>query len=347
MSTELEFVSKQKSQVEEQLKPKSFTYLPEEGLQGEDIPSHVLWENIKVESVQISFRSPLKFKEIFNAETCEISDNNILVKKAELEGYIGLLFESSKVSALEVVVPVEFLIFQENGDVIKERKMIKLFRPELKVEIPTDTVILNPDTGFVKGRIRIKNIGRGTLLIRISATEDSPIKLETPPDQREFAEKFEEDLVQEMSKLAEDFPQFQAVFDEMLEWENKDFLEISTEERNKLVEYFSKLANVLASNRTLLERFVEGYAKAFAKNTELIEAVRKVITIYETMVSKDILLVNPLDEIVLAEKKERIALKILQTDRVFDKYEEIKLPNIELASSGAVRVPIYRLFDWR
>jgi len=335
------------SQVEDQFKTKSFIYLPSEGLQGEDIPSHILWENVKVESIQVSFHSPLKVKEIFNAEAWEIHDNDIVVKKVELDGYIGLSFESSKVSALEVVVPVEYLIYLSNGDVIRETKEIKLFRPELEIKVLTKEITFNPSTGFVRGRIGIKNIGRGLLIMHISTTEDSPTELETPPDELEFAEKFVSDLYEELYELAKEFPQFHPLVDEMVEWEEKDFMEFSAEERDKFSEYMNKLTSVLASDRKLLQGFTEAYAKTFARNTELIEAVRKFIRVYESLVSKDILLINPFEEVVLTGKKAEIVLEISQTDRVLDKYEDITLPKIELTSSQAVRVPIYRLFEWR
>jgi len=320
-------------------------YLPNEGLQGEDIPSHILWENVNVESVQISFLSPLKFKEIFNVESWEIYDNDIIVKKVELDGYVGLLFESNKVSDLEVVIPVKYLINLSDGNVIRKTKEIRLFRPQLKTEIRTKEIIITK-TGYVKGRLRIKNIGRGTIVMHISTTEDSPIKLETPPEHREFAEKFVSDLLEEMTNLAEEFPQFRLVLDEMTKWETKNLLELSAKERDEFAEYITRMANILGSDKNLLQKFIEAYARALARNTELIEAVKKVIEIYESMVSKDILLINPFDEIVLTGKKDEITLQISQTDKVFDIYEDITLPKIQLVSSRECRLPIYRLFEW-
>ena len=332
--------------LEKQTKPGSFIYLPEEGLQGEDIPSHILWENAKAEHIQVSFCPPLKFKEIFNAESYEIRDNDIIVKKVELEGYLGLSFETSKVSDLEVAVPVKYLVHLSDGDVIEELKMIKLFKPQLEIKVLTKEITIRPETGFVKGRIGIRNIGRGTLIISISTAEDSSRKLETPPGYREFAEKFLSDVLEELSKLGKEFPQFQPLLDEMVKWETEELMELSDEERDEFREYINKLGNALASDKNLLQGFVEAYAKAFAKNSEFIEAVRKFVKVYESLVSKDILLVNPFDEVTLTRENNEIALEISQTDRVFDAYDDILLPKIELISSQPVKVPAYKLFDW-
>ena len=333
-------------ELKDRFKTRLFIYLPNEGLQGENIPSHMLWENAKAEYIQVSFKPPLKFKEIFNVEAYEIHDNEIIIKKLELEGYVGLSFESSKISDLEVVIPVEYSIHLQSGDVIKEVKKIKLFRPQLETKISTKEITITSETGFIKGRVGISNIGRGTLIMGISATEDSPIKPQTPPQHREFAERFESDLLEELSKLAKEFSQFQPIFEKMLEWEKEDLLELSDEEKDEFLEYTNKLAKVLGSDKSLLQRFVEAYAKAFARNTELIEAVRKFIAVYESLVSKDILLINPFDEVVLTGKKNEIILQISQTDRVFDTYEDITLPKIELVSSRPAKVEVYRLFDW-
>jgi hypothetical protein len=339
-------ISKEKLQTKKLYEPKSLVYLPKEGLQGEDIPSHILWENIKVESVQISFHSPLKFKEVFNAESWEKHKNEVIVKKVELDGYIGLSFESSKVSDLEVIVPVKYLINLLDGNIIEETRQIKLFRPQLKLEVRAKPITITAKTGFVRDRIKIKNIGRGILIMHISTEKNSLTKIETPPEQREFAEKFLSDLIEELSNLAKKFPQFQSVLDDVPKWETRDILELSQEERDEFIEYIKRMAEVLASDRDLLLGFMNAYGKALARNSELIEAVKRVIRLYESLVSKDLLLINPFDEITLTGKKVEIAFKISQTDKIFDVYKDIKLPKIELTSDKEVKIPIYRLFEW-
>lgn len=329
------------------VKLRSFIYLPKEGLQGEDIPSHILWENAKAEHIRVSFRPPLKCKDVFNVKDYEVKDNEITIKRLEMEGYIGLLFESSKVSKLDVLVPVKYLVYLSNGKMIEDVREIRLFKPQLNVSVPEKLEVkIDSKTGFVRGRIGIRNVGRGTLLLAITATEDSPIELVTPPEHREFAEKFVSDLLKELSKLATGFPHFQPILDETIEWEKKDLMEISDKERDKYVQYINRLANTLAGDKNLLQGFVEAYAKAAAKHSEFIEAVKKFVRIYESMVSRDMLLINPLDDLVLQEGGDKVILKISQTDKVLDEYEDIQLPEIRIVSSGPIKVPIYKLFDW-
>jgi hypothetical protein len=48
--------------LKDQVKTSVFMYLPNEGLQGENIPSYMLWKNAKAEYIQVSF---MKFDDIF------------------------------------------------------------------------------------------------------------------------------------------------------------------------------------------------------------------------------------------------------------------------------------------
>ena len=88
----------------------------------------------------------------------------------------------------------------------------------------------------------------------------------------------------------------------------------------------NRFATTLANDKELLQGFVESYAKAATKNSEYIEAIRRVVKILESMVSYDIFLTNPLDEIVLDGKSKEILLEIAQTDKVFGEYDDIILP---------------------
>jgi hypothetical protein len=346
MSSKSELVLAEQSLKVARMLPRQDFYLPNEGLQGETIPSYILWENMKVDSVRVTFHSPLKFKEVFNAGSWEINDDNIVVKNVELDGYIGLSFESVRVTELEVIVPVEYTIYASNGELVKETRKIKLFRPELEIKTKAEKMIVDPSTGFIRGRIGVKNIGRGVLILHVSTTKGSSVKIQTPPEHRDFAEKFRADLIMELKNLAKDFPQFRSALKEMLAWDKKEFQELSAEERNKFAEFLNKMARALASDKNLLRGFIEAYSKALAKNSELIEMVRRVINVYESLVSKDILLINPLDEVVLTGKKGEIALTISQTDKVFGTYDDIRLPKFEITSSSEIKLPIHKLFVW-
>ncbi|WNZ29985.1 MAG: hypothetical protein IAX21_03765 [Candidatus Bathyarchaeota archaeon] len=325
---------------------KKEVYLPSEGLQGEDIPSHLLWENTNVKSIEIQYQHPLIFKEIFNAASYEEKDGYLVVDKIEWDGYIGLTFSSKKITELEKTIPVKYILNLPNGQAIEVIKKINLFRPQLEIKVPSKKININSSTGFIKGRIDIRNVGRGTLIIQVATKDDSPTKLLTPPEHREFLQKFEADVLQELSNLTEPFPEFAPILEEMQRWDRMDFLELKEQDKKELVDYMNKMTGVLADNKKLLLGFLNAYAKALAKNSELLEAVRRVVTLYDSLVSKNIFLINPFDEITIEGKKATVKLTISQTDKLFDEYEDIQLETIEIESSGEYKLPVYRLFSW-
>jgi len=327
-------------------KPEYFVYLPQEGLQGEDIPSYILWENGKIGKVELSFQPPLKLAEIFNAKSSEKGDCTAIVHEVKLDGYVGFSFKTSKVDPIEVESKVEFILHMVDGKTVNETKNIMLFKPKLDVKLLTTNVEIDPRTGYVKGRIKIRNSGRGVIMMKVAETEDSPLKVETPPEQREFAAKFAEDIKEEMSKITEEFPLFKSVWERMLCWDAKEFIELTAEERTEFGKFITDLATTLASDKRLLQSFIEGYSKALAKNTELVERIRKIITVYESLVSKDLLLINPLDEVTLPDESGELILTIEYTDRVFHIYDDVIIPNIQISGSQGQKFPIYKLFEW-
>ena len=330
----------------ELVKPRVLVYLPGEGLQGEEIPSYVLWENLKVKSIRIDFHPPLAIKGVFNVASFEEKEGAIIAKGFEVGEYLGLSFTSQKVEDKEVRLPVEFDLELENGEIRKEMKSVTLFRPQIGVTSPRQSKIaFDSRTHFVRGRIRIRNIGRGVMLTKIVSADDSPIQIETPPEHVEYAEKINANIEEELGKVADGFPLFRPYWEQMLIWSEKDPIELNPEEREKLLIFFNDLGKVLAGNKKLLLSFVEAYAKALARNIEIIERIKLMIKLYETSVTMNILLTNPFDEVVLTKEKEFLVLKIEHTDSVLNKYDDVML-KVEVSGEPGAKIPLYQLFEW-
>lgn len=323
-------------------------YLPREGLQGELIPSFILWEDMDVEVISISYKSPLNLKEVYNSESWNDSDNNLIVKSVEHEGYLGLLFDSHKVSTVIEDINVEYLFQLPNNESISETKSIQLFRPQLSIEKIPKRIVCNTDTMFVRNRIKIKNIGKGTLIIRISTEDDSQIKIVTPPEQQDFVDKFESDFKYEMSLLAVEFPFFQSLNEQFIAWNKRirDFEEISDEEHNELNEFMNNFKEMLANEEEFRRAFIEAFIKIIKLNAEFLESIVRLITFFESIVTKNIILVNPFDQIALEKSDKDLIIKIQQTDNLYEDYEDVTLSSIKIEGSNKGMLPIYRLFEW-
>jgi hypothetical protein len=288
----------------------------------------------------------MKIKEVFNAANYAIKENRIIARDIEVNGYFGLSFETSKVDDIETDLQVQYSMVLKNKEKIELKKNIKLFKPKLKVKIQTDCISVDPKTGFINGRLNMKNIGRGLLLIRIKSAKDSQGEIKTPPEYREFAEKLNKDMEKELTTLAEEFAQFKPFLTHLFSCEDKSYLDLTNNEREEFKKDTESLARILASDKALLRGFVESFARVILKNYQFQEAIRKVIAVYQSLVTKDILLLNPLDEITIEQGVSTIKLEILLTDNVYDRYKEIELPTISIKAQPKTRVPIYKLVEW-
>jgi hypothetical protein len=327
-------------------KPKYFVYLPDEGLQGEEIPSNITWENMEVDSIEVAFNEPMKIKEVFNAASYVIKENKLIARDIEVNGYLGLSFETSKVDSIETDLPVQYSMVLKNKEKIELKRNIKLFKPKLSIQIRKDCISVDPKTGFIDGRLNMKNIGRGLLLIRIRSAKNSQGEIKTPPEYQEFAEKFNNDMEKELTALAEEFVQFKPFLTYLLSCGDKSYLDLTNNEKEDFKKSLEGLARLLASDKALLRGFVESFARVLLKNNQFQEVIRKVIAVYQSLVTKDVLLLNPLDEITVEQDVSKIRLDVLLTDNVYDKYKKIELPTISIKAQPKTRVPIYKLVEW-
>src|SRR3972149_2561654 len=85
-------------------------FLPREALQGQDIPSHVLWSDLKFDSIKIKLSKALTLKEIYNVpcDCCIHEDNAIIVKQVEADGYLGIVFSTKILTEKAIDVSVEY-----------------------------------------------------------------------------------------------------------------------------------------------------------------------------------------------------------------------------------------------
>lgn len=321
-------------------------YLPIEGLQGETIPSFITWDEIDFDTINISFRSPLMLEEVYNSNSWEIQGDKLVINNIDWDGYLGLKFKSKKTSDIQDIIPVEYFFKLKNGDVIKETRKIELFKPKLEVEKPDKNVQVNLDSGYVGNRIKIKNTGKGTLLLLLSTPKDASTKLETPFEYREFIERFSSDLKSEFELLEKEFPNYQSILNEYLEWDEKtQDLELSGTEKEEYIKDLEKIGNILANDVKFLQGFAEAYVKALIKNSEFIQYIGRFIQLFESIVSKNILLLNPFDKFKLTKDVNEIELIIKQTDKLFDEYEDITL-KFRIQGNKEGQVEAYRIFEW-
>src|SRR2546428_6709607 len=87
-------------------------FLPEEALQGEEIPSFALWKGTTFDGIQVSVPDGLKVSEVYNVakEDWTFTGNDLSVKRVEVNGYLGLVLASEQLNetSKEVMIRWEF-----------------------------------------------------------------------------------------------------------------------------------------------------------------------------------------------------------------------------------------------
>jgi len=82
---------------------KSF-YLPNEALQGEDIPAHVTWDNLDWDKIIITYSNSLDVKDVYNVlpDCLKKENHRMAINSTETDGYIGLLFKTNLKKGIEI-----------------------------------------------------------------------------------------------------------------------------------------------------------------------------------------------------------------------------------------------------
>lgn len=132
-------------------------YLPEEALQGEEVPSFALWHGTQIDGIRMRVPHGFEVSEVYNvaADDWSFAGDELSVKRLEINGYFGLLLTSKQLE--ETSKQVEFRWdFYSGEEKFTESKRIHVFRPLLGVEVPAE-IRLNTSKSVVANPLSIEN----------------------------------------------------------------------------------------------------------------------------------------------------------------------------------------------
>ena len=189
---------------------KSF-FVPKTALQGEDIPVHAIWEAIDHYGIRIDLSSFLQLKEIYNVARRDMKkeQQSLLVKKLEVDGYLGMIFESKQLEKARQDAWLSLTFLDQKGEMIERRQAkILLFRPKIVVEEIPDLIKVNIEKGFVHNRIKLHNVGDGTAIVRFRTRKGSELKRRLPKNVREWRKEFYKDAKKNLSRVQKQYPSY-------------------------------------------------------------------------------------------------------------------------------------------
>ena len=317
-------------------------FLPDEGLQGEDIPSHIIWKDMNYSNIRINFPPILRLKEIYNVNEDKwvINKNTLIVKGVEVDGYLGLLFESLRSDEeKEKYGEIDFRFINTEGEIIfQTKKSIRLFRPFIFLEdVPQSIKIAFPNKEIDK-KIKLTNSGEGTAIIGIETTEKSEIRETSSKIVEDFMNEFTKDLEKEIFRLKEEFPAYPQFLDKFLLYEKEPEWEIE--------EVVEELEQIREKDEVFFYALAQSLARAIMNNIHFDTVIESFFSYLDSLATNKILIYNPLDVIEVSETPKRIDLKVLQKDLLMKEYDPIEIPAIVISANKRDIIELHRLFEW-
>jgi len=325
-------------------------YLPEHCLQGEELPSHILWDKHKFIEIEIHFPQYLKIKEIYNVsqEDYKYEPGFLKIEKVKSNGYMGLVFGTKKIDEHTIEAEIQFKI--SDGYRWKEyNKNVLLFRPDIQIiDTPkTINIYYNERTKSfeIDGKLKLKNNGRGTAIIGLVANEESEVKLSDPPEFEDFRESLFSFLKRVFPKLKEKYPRYSEFIDNYLHILSNPHIFSNYELMEKAKEIVDDLRNILDNDPAFAEAFsslvIGAYIRCIYQVTEI-----ETFAYYIRQIEKEnIILINPTDLLEFKKGNCKFEGNILVTDLANNKYQELKISEVEFNVNTSCSIPVYGIID--
>jgi len=153
-------------------------FFPREALQGEDLPSHVIWSDLTYDFIRIVHSKKFALTEIYNVSKNDVLNKEegvILISKVEVDGYLGLVLSSKILPEKSVDEVVEYSFLFRNQVMEHLTFNVHLFRPDVVVSNIPSEISVNTASGEASPKILVRNLGEGTAIIDIETPSESAL----------------------------------------------------------------------------------------------------------------------------------------------------------------------------
>lgn len=321
-------------------------FLPTEALQGQDIPSHLLWKGSEYTEIEIRYSDELRLSEIYNVAQANYTDekNTLLVRHVDFEGYLGLLFKSSKQATSHTNCKVDYTFRKDTEVVFRSTKSVYLFRQDLAL-LEAPTFIRIEKNGRLDKRIRVGNRGEGTAIVYAHTTSESPLKQVQPAYVREFFANYYKDLTVKLERLKEQFPAYSDIINYLIQHGPKTDSSTKPDALNHDAPE-EKLRMILERDRVFTRKLIEAFVSCILGNIYF-RTLAEVFLDYINSVGKNrTLLADPFSVLEVPSGESDVELQIESTDLLNAKYDSLPVLKIHLEADEGCEVPLHRLIGW-
>jgi len=324
-------------------------FIPSYALQGEDIPGHIIWDEINFGYIKIELPETILKKQLYNVrkEMVETAGNAVIIrnKAIEVDGYLGMLFSSKKIEDLAVTSRILFsFIGEDDVTLLKESREIYLFRPNIELVETPDEIKVDMEKRFVHNRIRARKNEEGTLLLKIRSVKDSEIQVETPNSMIGYIKRLLQNLQDEYAPLKEKYPHYSDFLERHLSLIEKGWT--SQEDLKKFKQLAIDLNRIQLEDEDFAEKLFMAIMNSFWRSTRFLSVPEKLLKYLESVAHKKILLARPESVITVCPEPRILKLEILPSDRLLYAYDAIKVPDIRITGTAEGQIEIVKLFEW-
>lgn len=328
--------------------PVKTIFVPPQAIQGEDVPAYILWDSLDFPMIQVRMPDSVKIKALHNVDEgmFEISGSEVLIKKVAVDGYVGMLFATTKVKECFMNATISFSLYQRNGEKLAEqKKTICLFRPQLEVIKLPDSILVMPERGQVQNKIRLRKAGQGTLIITFATPKESEAQRGIPDGMNEFLANVRKDLEINMNEVKKAFPKFASVIDQYVRYVIVGWTSyVELDDIKRISTLLGEKAN---ENEEFAYLFFEALAKSIMKNLKFFTLPESLLKYLDSVLPQKVWLLQPWQTIPVSKEPRKLILEILPTDLILDNYELVRLPPIWIEGTSDGSIEIAKLFEWR
>ena len=323
-------------------------FLPSNALQGEEIPSFVLWNDLDFDQIEIEKSRCCTLVELHNVNenTVERTDTKIIVKNVEVDGYLGLLFKSERTDSLLVEAHLTYNFIKDGQKIESIENTISLFKPQLEILHVPEVIHVKNGVISEDEKIVLANIGEGTCRIKFNTGDNSEIIISHPKRIKEFLDGFTTSFDEGVDSIRDKYENYNEAFT-ILKWLIHTMFDPGNEELLKEIEEKSEtLDDIFEADEKFFRDVLRVYTAAIIKNMSMITALEQFLDYLKSMAKNRVTLTNALDTVSVSPKGAYLELVIAYTDLLNTKIPNLELDPIQIISDKEIDLSLFSLFSW-
>lgn len=323
-------------------------FLPGNALQGEEIPTYILWRDIEYDKIEVMISNNFELKDIYNVNdnNYEKIDNKIIINSVEVDGYLGILLGTVRSNELLINSDVKYTFLKDENIVYELICETILFRPELKIKYIPDVINIRKEIIPNDKKINLENIGEGTLMIKFLTTENSEAKLYKPKRMREFISGYTATFNEGIEKMEDKYENYNNFFEDLKYVVNTPFDPGDEKILSEFKYRTDRMDDTLSLNENLSKEVLRVLVYAFLKNISILTVMERFLDYLRSIARNRVRILNPLDTIKLSKGDNTIELVINNTDLLQSTLNPIRIKPFKINCDKELDLPIYDFFQW-